>query len=249
MSAESTSGVSGAEERWADGLGEETDFWLRWLAEQGGEWGFDYVWRTDPSSPLQPYLTDNIPAPGDVVRILDVGSGPLTIVGKTWPGRTVEVTAVDPIADRYAALLAEAGVASLVPLVVGEAEKLGALFPASSFDLVYAQNCLDHSHDPLRCVREMLGVVKPGCRVALVHAIDEGEAMQYAGLHQWNFREEDGRFVIWRDGLRVDVTDAVSDLADVRAESFPEHRYLSVVLTRHAEGGTPSRWRRWFGRS
>ncbi len=37
------------------------------------------------------------------VSILDVGAGPLTIINKTFPGKTLTITATDPLADEYAA--------------------------------------------------------------------------------------------------------------------------------------------------
>lgn len=240
MGADGTSGVPGIMDHWTEGLDEETEFWRRWLAAKGEPWGFDYCWRTDPQAPLQPFVTAHLAAAGDPVRLVDVGSGPLTILGKRWGGRRLEIVAVDPIADRYASLLREAGLTPSVPMVQGDAEDLASVIPRDSFDLAFARNCLDHSHDPLRCIRQMLEVVKPSGVVLLAHAIDEGEFMEYAGPHQWNFREERGRFVIWRPGLRIDVTSALGRHADIAVESFPEHRYMSVALRRSPE---QKRWR------
>jgi len=88
----------------------------------------------------------------------------------------------------------------------------------------------------------MLHVVGPGRTVLLAHEIDEGETMTYAGPHQWNYREEDGRFLIWRPGLRVDVSRVLGAEARITAESFPEARYLSVALQKRHRP-SPGRWR------
>ena len=54
----------------------------------------------------------------------------------------------------------------------------------------------------------MVRVVKPGRWVLLKHVIDEGEHEGYVGLHDWNFRIEDGRFVIWNRGAGSTLTSA-----------------------------------------
>lgn len=227
-------------------MDEEIEFWFRWLRDHGAPWTDDYIWRTDAESPLQPRIRKHLPeAPPDArLRILDVGSGPLTILGTRWGERTLEITAVDPLADRYAQLFERVGLQPHTLPVRGDAAHLSDLFEEDTFDLAYARNCLDHGHDPLRSIREMLKVVKPGRYALLDHATDEGEHMGYAGPHQWNFRVEDGRFVIWRPGLRVDAQRILERYADIETAVAPdESRYMSVALRKHDR---PRPRRRWF---
>ncbi len=225
--------VGGAVERWAEGLDEELAFWYRWLRGKGDPWPEDYKRRVDPRAELQPHLRMHIPARfGSRVRILDVGSGPLTAVGKRWRGRRVSITAVDPLADRYGELFDKLGMTPPIRPIKGEAERLGELLPDSSFDLACAFNCLDHSYDPLRSIREMVKLVKPGRAVVLDHVIDEGERMRYAGLHQWNFRADDGRFVIWRPGVEVDAHAQLLPDAEVEIAPIADPGWLRVVLRR-----------------
>jgi SAM-dependent methyltransferase len=235
-STNSTSEVEGATERWSEGLDEETEFWFRWLRDYGGPWPDDYRLRTDPDSELQPHIRQYLEpsAPNGRLRILDVGSGPLTVLGKRWDDRVLEIMAVDPLAERYAELFARVGLEPLVRPVRGEAEQVAELFPPASFDLVYAQNCIDHGYDPLRSIQQMLTLVKPDRVLLLEHAIDEGEYMRYAGPHQWNFRAEDGRFVIWRAGMRVDAHSILEPDADLQIESLPESRWIRVALRKRA---------------
>ncbi len=123
-------------------------------------------------------------------------------------------------------------VGSPIRPIKGEAERLGELLPDSSFDLACAFNCLDHSYDPLRSIREMVKLVKPGRAVVLDHVIDEGERMRYAGLHQWNFRADDGRFVIWRPGVEVDAHAQLLPDAEVEIAPIADPGWLRVVLRR-----------------
>ena len=231
--ASSTASVDGAVERWSEGLDEEIEFWFRWLRDHGEPWPDDYRYRTDPEAELQPHVQSCLDAPpGSRLRILDVGSGPLTVLGKRWGDRELEITAVDPLAERYEELFERVGFVPLVRPVPGEAEHVADLFPADSFDFVYAQNCIDHGYDPLRSIQQMLAVTKPGSRVLLEHAIDEGEYMEYAGPHQWNFRRERGRFAIWRPDLWVDAHSILEEEAEIEIEELPDVRWIRVVLTK-----------------
>jgi SAM-dependent methyltransferase len=219
---------------WAAGLDEEIEFWARWLRDLGGPWAGDYTWRTDPTTLLQPRVAELLPRRRKRVRILDVGSGPLTILGKRVPGREIQITAVDPLADQYRLLFERAGLDLRAPQR-GEAERVDELFARGTFDLAYARNCLDHGYNPLRSILKMLDVTRPGGVVLLDHAIDEGEFMRYAGPHQWNFRVEDDRFVIWQPNHRIDAHSALEPLAEVSvAVAEDESRYMSVVLRKRA---------------
>jgi hypothetical protein len=64
----------------------------------------------------------------------------------------------------------------------------------------------------------------------LEHAINEGEFMNYAGPHQWNFNAPGGRFEIWRPDLRIDAHSILEKEAAIDIESLPEARWLRVAL-------------------
>jgi SAM-dependent methyltransferase len=204
---------------WEASKGEEVSFWQEWIATKGLGWPDDYKRRLDPEQPLQDDIIRHLSArPGSTVSILDVGAGPMTKLGKRWEGRTVQITAVDPLADDYEHFLAEAGITPLVPTQPGEAEQLADHFPINHFDLVYVQNALDHSRDPLLGIRQMLEVVKPGCFVCLYHNRNAGLEGNYEGLHQWNFRADNGHFVIRDRRTHVSVNEALGDLAEITVE-------------------------------
>jgi len=183
---------------WQGALPEELSFWENALMEQGRHWNPEsFRRRTDPQRELQKELKELIPAsPGALVRILDVGAGPLTRIGKNWTGHELEITATDPLADAYSAILDKLGIRPPVRTIPGEGEKLSGQFPSGHFDLAYASNSLDHSRDPLRVIEQMLTVVKREHFVYLWHFANVGEAEGYAGLHQWNFDIKDGDFIV-----------------------------------------------------
>lgn len=185
-------------EGWEEALPEELLFWENALKDGGRNWiRSEYEERLNPDLPLQGFLTELIPAaPGAAVRILDVGAGPLTRLGKHWPGRRLELTPVDPLAEQYRALLDRLGIRPPVFTEEGHGEKLQEQFGENFFDLAYASNSLDHSYDPMRAIRQMFAVVRPGCCVYLWHFPHVGVEEGYAGLHQWNFDIRDGDLIL-----------------------------------------------------
>ena len=183
---------------WDQGLPEELRFWEEALKEEGCHWiRSEYQERMDPHLELQEELKRLIPAPaGAVVRLLDVGAGPLTRLGKRWEGRTLQLYPLDPLAEEYEALLARLNLRPPVLTRTGHGERLTEEFEKNFFDLAYASNSLDHSYDPLLAIRQMFAVVKPMCYVYLWHFATVGLAEGYQGLHQWNFDIKHGDMIL-----------------------------------------------------
>jgi SAM-dependent methyltransferase len=201
--------------RWRGGLRDECEFWRRWLEERGGKWPADFAYRMDPDAQLAPHLVERLPRTlADPIEILDVGAGPMTIVGKRVGDRRACVTAIDPLAPAYDRLLDSMGLMPPVRTQHGEGERLVQRFGSNRFDMVISVNAVDHARDPLLVIRQMLCVAKPGANVVLEHTANEGERNAYAGLHQWNFTVNDGRLMLWRTGTRIDISTAVSHVAE-----------------------------------
>jgi hypothetical protein len=188
---------------WKGGLADEYAFWENALRDQGRNWSVEeYRARMDPNLELQSYLKELIDAPvGSVVRILDVGAGPLTRVGRRWEGRQLEIIPVDPLADQYDAVLKKLEITPPVRTRFGHGERLLEYFRENSFDLAYASNSLDHSYDPIAAIGQMLAVVKAQCFVYLWHFSNVGVEANYHGLHQWNFDVQRGDLTV-NDGHR-----------------------------------------------
>lgn len=170
------------------GLDEELLFWDRWLASKGMDWKADFARRFDSSTELMDVLhpfIDN--ANIDNIRILDVGSGPVTKIGYTYKGHKLKINACDPLGDKYNELINKY---NLVPPVVTdqvEGERLTAHYKNMKFDLVTAFNCLDHSENPFDIILEMCKLVKSNGVIFLCHNQNEAKNQNYGGLHRWNF--------------------------------------------------------------
>ena len=210
--------------RQGEGIRHEVAFWRDFLLTEGTQWddpeiAEDFRARVDPDAPLaEPLILERLAAiPSREISILDVGAGPLTVLGKRYSGRTLKIVAVDPLADDYDRLLADAGIVPPVRTQRCGGEDLLDKFEPRTFDVVYARNALDHSADPVAIVRNMLGVAKPHGFVLLKHFRNEGESAGYEGLHQWNFDVRDGRPVVWSHAVEYDLSGEVGAAADIDA--------------------------------
>ena len=163
-----------AEEIWSEGLANELGFWEKQLRDPG--WYSSHQHWLDPDAgirePEVAALLDELQATN--VSILDVGAGPMTALGKTHPGKTLHITATDPLADEYNRVLREVGVDPPVWTHVCRGEDLLDQFAPEAFDIVYARNALDHSFDAARVIDNMVVLAKQGGHVVLRHLRSEG---------------------------------------------------------------------------
>ncbi|TDC20949.1 methyltransferase domain-containing protein [Streptomyces sp. 8K308] len=120
-------------------------------------------WRTAENSAA--YL---LPELSRGLSLLDVGCGPGTITAdlaaKVAPG---QVTAVDQAADILSTARAEAESRGLDNVRFATADVHALDFPDDSFDVVHAHQVLQHVTDPVRALRELRRVCRPGGVVAV----------------------------------------------------------------------------------
>lgn len=217
---------------WVRGATWELDFWGAFLEGRDGDSRADFLERMDPDLPLQEILAQLIVVPdGETVRILDVGAGPFTFIGRKSPRWPLEIVAIDPLADGYDMLLAEHNVRPPVRTRSIAAEDLLSAFSPDSFDLVCARNSLDHALDPARAIRQMMVLVKPGGSISLQHLTYEAERNLYTGMHQWNLYLENGDFMLAGASGITNITQMLGDRAVVKNTLF-EDKWLVTAITR-----------------
>ena len=174
----------------SDALQGEVRFWRNWLSTKGMYWPDDFRARFDPDLPIGGHLASYVDrVDADFVRILDVGSGPLTKLGETHPSNGSRSRR--PTSWRATTIACSAEPATVpVRTVYADAERLVEQFGHDAFDIVHGQNCIDHTADPPG-IEQMVAVTRPGGFVVMYHAENEGQREGYNQLHQWNFTCED----------------------------------------------------------
>lgn len=194
---------------WSSGWRHETAFWQEIISgspNQPAEWCAEMLDRCSADRAFDPEVSALVTtAPLDAAVILDLCAGPVSILGWHHGGARLDIRPYDALADRYDALLAEAGLVPPVRTRRGEAERVAEFLPPGSADLVHIRNGLDHCYDPVAVVAGCAAVLKPGGALFLRTYQNEAESARYHGLHQWNIANRDGRLVIWRPGIEVDV--------------------------------------------
>src|SRR5918994_2941544 len=198
---------------WRARRSNEVDFWAGWLVGAPGteQWASDRESRLDPNT----RITDSLVRaelernPAAQMSIVDVGAGPATSLGYRYPGKTLTIVPVDPLADEYERLLHEAGLDPPIRTIRVAGEDLLEHFGPRTFDIAYAVNSFDPSADPFRIISNMVGVVRPGGVVLLRHKRNEGESARYDGLHQWNFDVVDDSLLVWNNASEVNVGSAL----------------------------------------
>lgn len=186
----------------------------------------------EPDRPLSDFHRQFID-PLDVadVRILEVGSGPITMLGIRHPSKRLDIVATDVLAEAYSRMLEKKGLVPPIPTIWADAERLSEKFHRNSFDYVVANNCIDHCENPSLAITEMLAVVKPGCSISLRHRQDEGRKQGYLGLHKWNFGLEGDDPVIFNKRESVNIRTLVGGLGEVTVFGEPDHVVFAVRRT------------------
>jgi SAM-dependent methyltransferase len=225
--------------KWKGGVKSELSYWDNFFHIKGYEWRDTYHDRLDPDAPLQPRPAALLPETVECVSILDVGAGPLSYLGKKCEGRSIVITAVDPLADHYNEMLAKHDIEPPVRTQPAAAEELRKQFPENTFDLVFARNCIDHSYDPEKAILQMVEVAKPGSYVLLEHTPDEAERQNYDALHQWNFSiSAKGDFLIRSKCQALNFTEKYADICDTTCEIVDDGGHGEWLITRIRRKGT-----------
>jgi len=207
---------------WADSIDAEIGFWSRTIAKDPGRFQRRYL-RSAPANSLLPGLVTLVEA--EPVAVLDVGSGPAPVVLGRYAKR-VDIVACDPLADQYQKLLEQHGITSPVEIVNAEGEGLVEQFGAERFHISHIQNALDHSHQPVEVVRNMLRCTKPGGIVMIRTVINEGANEHYHGLHQWDISPAANDFHIrHKDGAVTAVREALADDVQLLLQGMHCSRY------------------------
>lgn len=205
---------------WEQEINEEIAFWANWLETKGSKWPEDYRRRLDPEQRLPPLIEKSLLgkgiAKGTAVKVLDLGAGPLTLVGKSSEYFQVDVLPVDPLAEEYNQLLDEYHVDVPVRTVKGAAETLDCVVGEEKFNVIWICNSLDHSYDPVLGLFQAYKALAPEGSVLLIFHPNEADVAGYHGLHNWNFDVRDGNFLIESRGRMVNVSEMFSRFGNLR---------------------------------
>ncbi len=225
--------------RWHASKKTEVNFWDHFFEQKGADWKDDYAYRLDPKAEVSPDVRELL-ADLKTLNVLDVGAGPPTVLGKYCDGRKLNLKAVDPLAVDYDRIMGKYGVEPVVRTEEMAAERLSAELPKDHFDLVFAQNCIDHSIDPLTSILEMVKVARPGGYIYLKHSQNEAVKENWYGLHQWNLSEDRGDFIISSRDKSVNFSREYGHLGDIECTVDPALDYVLLKIRKAEAADQPA---------
>jgi SAM-dependent methyltransferase len=224
-----------------EAYGEELDFWRDYLHKHAATACDRGSWESAFPSDLRRWA-EQLAAERGVLDALEIGSGPVSLLAWGVERGLFRLTAVDPLADEYAALMEAHGCSYPVRPIRGYGEQLSKLFDARSFDLAYASNALDHTRDPRKCLEEITRVLRGGGLLFCEGFVREGTNAGWSGLHQHDLVPEDGHLVRYdRQGRRQTLTTGLG-LECLHQDLRP---FVERGLTSHGQEWTELEERDW----
>lgn len=118
-----------------------------------------------------------------VVKVCDLGAGPVCTVGNLWGKTKIEIYASDVLAKDYQKIIDDLNVNLKTPIEYQNMEKL--TYPDNFFDIVHCVNALDHVKDLRSALSEMKRICKIGGYVYLRHGHNQKNANRDEN-HFWN---------------------------------------------------------------
>ncbi len=115
------------------------------------------------------------------IRVLDIGSGPVSILRGTLPKE--QITCADPLGGFYRELGFD-----VIP-VNGEWLYNDLPFDGGvkdEYDVTHISNALDHTVNPLQVISEMTRVTRKGGLIIIQGHVNEATWEQKTGLHQYD---------------------------------------------------------------
>ena len=211
---------------WKKNTPSEIKFWDKWINNKGDQWPADYIRRTDPNSELVGWILELINE-ADIevtnnLKILDIGSGPLSYVGYKSDKYIIDLTVVDPLANEYNSLLDKNNIKNVPRPQKGYFETAIHDFGENSFDIIWCLNSLDHSIDPLIGLYNLLTVCRIGGGVVLSFHRNEAEIGDYQGLHQWNLDS------LEKEGLILTAHNKKINLQGLLDQQFYKFNFLAA---------------------
>lgn len=219
--------------RWKWNIKSEIRFWDKCIRTNGLIWPEEYKLRHDSNLELQQEIVQLLPET-DEVKILDVGAGPFTYLGKVYTKSKLNIIAIDPLADEYDRIMKKYNVTPLIKTIKLDAEKISEKYEKESFDLVFARNSIDHSYSPEQAILSMLQVLKSDCYIYLKHRPNEAEKEDWQGLHQWNFSIADNDFIISSRNTKVNFSEKYRGICETRYSYDSDDDMLNVTIKKIA---------------
>ena len=192
----------------------EISFWEDAIAGKKIEWVEKALNPATSKDVFPQRLRSYVEKSDKKLKLLDVGSGPVSPLVWGIEMNLLEVVAIDPLADSYNNLLKKLNYSYPIVPIKCYGEDILDHFEIESFDIVYCANALDHAMSPKRCIDNIYNVLKKDGIIYLTGYIKEGTNAKWSGLHQHDLVPENGQLVHYDQ--KGKMTNLTKDLAGLK---------------------------------
>ncbi len=208
----------------------EKYYWNEWLKDNWAAVSTRESWVKIFPDKLKDCIDELSKSKKSNVKMLEIGSGPISFLALAAEEKMCDLVAVDPLADFYRNMLKGFGYSYPVVPINGTAERLLDLFPEESFDIVYCSNALDHTKSPKACLENIYRVVRRGGMIFLEGYSKEGTNMKWWGLHKHDIfphgeslhcEDRSGNLTVLTDDIKVKCVYLNNQKAKERSRGTP----------------------------
>lgn len=225
---------------WIDGIDSELSYWMNSVFSKTGLFHDQYERIRKDQIDLSKRRFSQMINLSDKT-ILDVGCGLMSEYASI--GGLVPVDAMAPFYNIINSTIKD-GYKEDYRCTFGMFEFLSYYMGCDSVDVIHISNALDHSLDPFKSLVECLKVVKKGGVIFLKHRRAVAIYENWRGLHQWNLDIINGNFVIWGKDNAVNISEELSEYADISVETYGDesrdtsYLFITIKKTNEIEDNT-----------
>lgn len=221
---------------WRRGVIDELSFWENWIDNKGGQWADDFENRLT-AKPVVKWLENLLPTSNnneeDIIKIIDVGSGPISKIGNFIEGKNVSIYATDLLADFYNKRLALNNIKPIVPVCFSYSEFLNNVFPKNNFDLVTCNDTIDETYSPIHSLIEMVKICRIGGVIFISSKHNNAERCDYIGNHIWNIGRIKNDFILWNTTFHINISSLFKDIAEIIVTNNDEN--VEVIIRKKTD--------------
>ncbi len=118
------------------------------------------------------------------IKLLEIGSGPQSNLAYYVDNNIFDVVGIDPNANTYSKILKELNYDYPINPLNIPGENLLNHFEKNYFHIVFAQNSLDHTQDPIKCLENSFLLLKKFGLLYIKSNVKEGSRKSWMGLHK-----------------------------------------------------------------
>jgi len=118
------------------------------------------------------------------LKLLEIGSGPVSNLAYYVDKDLFEVIAIDPLAGFYQKIMNKFNYEFPIKPISINCEDLLKFFRKETFHIIYAQNSIDHTNNPIICLNNAYHLLKNNGILFIRNNIKEGSRKGWIGLHK-----------------------------------------------------------------